>query len=214
MKRFLILISAVCLALLWPARLGAQAAHAREPITDAAMETLFAALAAKTPIQAQFTEHRWFPFRKTPVLLKGEMRFSKDSGLSLHYSKPEEQVVVADEKGLLLRDKKGKTRTIAADPRAPDMGSALMIIFRFDYRALCGSFQVLGSREGKTWIVVFTPLDARLVHSLGVITVSGEDEVVTRLEFKRSASKRIEILIGETRSGVSFDAQEMKRFFR
>jgi hypothetical protein len=37
---------------------------------------------------------------------------------------------------------------------------------------------------------------------------------VRRLEFRRSATQRVEIIIGATQTGVAFTPEEERRFFR
>lgn len=181
---------------------------------DADWRPLFAALAAQGDVRSTFTEHRWFSVRKEPVTLHGELRHSAGRGLSLHYTQPEEQVLVVDAQGLLMRDAKGRTRTLAADPRAPRMDAALLPVLRFDLPALLRLFSLRAARDGDDWRLDFTPRTPELARSLSVLTVEGRGEVVSRLEFRRSAKQRVEVLIETTETGVTFSAEEMRRHFR
>ena len=181
---------------------------------DAAWQPLFAALAAKGTVCSAFTEQRWFPFRKTPVVLEGEMRFSPARGLSLRYVRPDERLMIADAKGMLLRDARGRSREVPADPRAPDINAALLPVLRFDRVELGKQFHLYAVRAGEEWRLDFVPRSAELARSLGRITVIGAGEAVRRLEFRRSATQRVEILIGATRTGVTFTPDEERRFFR
>jgi len=181
---------------------------------DATWTPLFATLAAQGVVRSTFTENRWFGVRREPVVLQGELRHSESRGLSLHYTQPEEQLCVVDAKGLLLRDAKGRTRTMAADPRAPRMDAALLPVLRFDLPALLKLFTLRAARDGDDWRLDFVPRTPELARHLSTLTVEGTGECVRRLEFRRSAKQRVEVLIGETQTGVAFTAEEEKRFFR
>lgn len=181
---------------------------------DGAWQPLFTALAAQGGVQSTFTEHRWFSVKKTPVVLHGELRHSAELGLSLRYTQPEEQVLVVDAKGLLMRNAQGRTRSMAADPKAPRIDAALLPVLRFDLPALLKLFTLRAARDGDDWRLDFTPRTPELARSLSVLTVEGTGESVRRLEFRRSAKQRVEVFIGTTQIGATFTAEEAKRFFR
>jgi len=181
---------------------------------DAEWTPLFAALAGQGGVRSTFTENRWFSVKKTPVVLHGELRHSDERGLSLHYTEPEEQVMLVDAKGLMLRDAKGRTRSMAADPRAPRMDASLLPVLRFDLPALLKLFTLRAARDGDDWRLDFAPRTPELARHLSTLTVEGSGERVRRLEFRRSAKQRVEVLIEETQTGVTFTAEEEKRFFR
>lgn len=181
---------------------------------DAAWRPLFEALGAQGAVFSTFTEHRWFSVRKEPVVLEGELRHSAAHGLSLHYVRPEEQVLVVDRQGLLMRNAQGRTRALAADPRAPRIDAALLPVLRFDLPALLQLFSLRAARDGEDWRLDLAPRTPELARTLSALTVEGTGTAVRRLEFRRSAKQRVEVLIGETRTGVTFSADETKRFFR
>ena len=212
-KRFLL---ALCILPLAIARAAVPTAPGPELVAggnDAAWTPLFAALAAQGGVRSTFTENRWFSVRKEPVVLHGELRHSDARGLSLHYTQPEEQLCVVDAKGLLLRDAKGRTRTMAADPNAPRMDAALLPVLRFDLPALLKLFTLRAARDGDDWRLDFVPRTPELARHLSTLTVEGSGERVNRLEFRRSAKQRVEVLIGETQTGVTFTVEDEKRFF-
>lgn len=176
-------------------------------IDDPAWKPLFTALAAKGPVFAVFTESRWSRLRKTPVVLEGEMRLSPDHGLSLRYTKPAERLMVIDSEGILLRDAAGRTRELPDNPN-----TALLPVLRFDLSALARLFELRGARDDIGWRLEFIPRDAGA--TLKTLVVTGRGETVTGLEFSPTDSQRIEIAITGTRTGVSFSADELARFFR
>ena len=175
---------------------------------------LIAALAARPALEAPFTERRYFPFRRGPVVLRGVLRISRERGLSLQYTQPAASVVVADQSGILLRDADGRTRSLGAGSREAGSLSSLLPILRFDVPALSPRFQIRGLRTGDGWLLEFAPRDPALSGSLGDITVSGEGAEVRRLEFRRSAAQRIEIEVGAARIVPAFGPDDLRRFFR
>ncbi|HEY0945152.1 MAG TPA: LolA-related protein [Opitutaceae bacterium] len=181
---------------------------------DAAWRPLFTALAAKTPVRSAFTERRWFSLRKRPIELKGEMRLDADHGLSLRYVEPQEQAVIVDQQGVLLRDGQGRSRPAPDDPRASAAPAALLPVLRFDFDQLLQRFELRAVRNDDVWRLDFTPRDEQLAGILGHITVIGAGEAVTRLEFRRTPTQRVEIFIGKTTTGEPFTADEIARFFR
>ncbi len=180
---------------------------------DASWREFFDAAEHRPDAAADFEERRYFPFKKLPTVLQGEVRVSATRGLSLHYLAPEERTVVIDDGGWLLRDRAGDS-TPPSDPRAKSANAALLHLLRFDLRALDESFEVYGEREGDSWTLALVPRDESLRRTLGQIAVSGEKTAVRRIEMRRSPTQRVEILVGPPRSPVVFTADELRRFFR
>jgi hypothetical protein len=171
-------------------------------------------LSAKGAIEASFTESRHFPFRKEPTVLQGVLRISPERGLSLEYTGPEPSVMIADAQGLVLRDARGRSREMAAGSREAGAVASLLPIMRFDLAALFPRFTVRARRTDAGWEFEFTPRDPDAAGSLGVITVAGGGTDVRHLAFRRSASQAVDIAVGDTRTGVTFTAAELARFFR
>jgi hypothetical protein len=175
---------------------------------------LIDALAAKGTVVAPFVESRHFTFRREPLVLKGVIRISRERGLSLQYTGPQPSVMIADSSGLLLRDPDGRSRELPSGSRETGAIAALLPIMRFDFGALYPRFEIHARRTGADWTFEFTPRDPEAARSLGEISVGGTGFDVHHLEFRRSASQRIEIEVGETRSGEPFAPAELRQFFR
>lgn len=192
------------------------AAGPQMEITNAEPEwqSLFNKLAAQGPVFSHFTENRWFPFKKIPVVLKGEMRLAPGRGMSLRYTQPENRTMIMDERGLLLRDDRGRSREVPPDPRAGNITAALLPVLRFDQKELGKVFFLRAVRAGNTWRLDFEPRDPALVRIVGQIIVWGEDDKIRQLEFRRSNSQRVEIVIDDSQVGIVFSPEELKQFFR
>jgi hypothetical protein len=185
-----------------------------DPAHDPAWTGLFEKLAPNKTRFSLFEERRYFPFRKTPVVLKGEIRIVPERGLSLRYLEPERRVMIIDAKGVLMRDEKGRERAAPSDSRAQAVTSALVSVLRFDLAALEKSFAMHGRRAGEQWTLAFVPRDPALAETIGTLVVSGEAGKLERIEMNKSANQRIEILISETKEDVIFTGAVLDRFFR
>ena len=183
------------------------------PPAAPAWSDLIGAFARNPDITADFTEQRYFPFRKEPVELRGEVRVSGPRGLSLRYTAPEERTVILDDQGVLIRAPAGE-KTPPADPRAAAANAALLHVLRFDFPALEQDFELYGRRDGPGWTLGLVPRTEALRRSVGRITVTGEAATISRIEIRRSARQAIVINIAPPRTGGAFTAEELKRFFR
>lgn len=186
----------------------------REPARDPAWQELFARLAAQTTRQSNFEERRYFPFRREPVVLKGEIRIVPGRGLSLRYVSPEPRVLIVDAQGVLLREGDGRERPMPNDARAQAAATALVSVLRFDLGALQRDFAVHGRRDGEMWSLGFVPRPAALAQAVGLLVVSGEGLTLQKIEMIKSPTQRIEIRVSGTEEDVLFTGDTLARFFR
>ena len=173
---------------------------------------LAARLAAQPHTMAEFEERRTFPFRKEPIALRGEVRVSREHGLSLRYTAPDERVVILDELGVLVRDAAGQT--LPPDPRASAANRALLHVLRLDLAALEKEFEVYGRREDDAWSLALVPRAEATRRAIGNIHVQGEGAAVRTIELRRSARQHIDIAMSAPRPPQPFTADEVKRYFR
>jgi hypothetical protein len=181
---------------------------------DAEWQQLFARLAPTVPVSSQFTEERYFPFRERPTVLHGEMRLDPQRGLSLHYTAPEPLTLVVDRRGLLQRDRRGRTRVLPGDSHAAAVNAALLPVLQFNEPEIMRRFKVQAARDGDDWRLDFVPLDPLVQRALGRLTAWGHADVLDRLQFRRSEAQRVEIRIENARRGVEFTADELTKYFR
>jgi hypothetical protein len=175
---------------------------------------LVAVLASKGPIRAGFTERRFFTFRKQPTVLRGVIRISPDLGLSLEYTEPDPMILIVDAAGIIVRDRAGRDRQVPAGSREVGAIASLLPVLRFDVGALSANFDMRAEGDPSGWSFEFTPKDRAMAQTLGTIIVRGVATDVTAIEFRRSATQRIEIEVGETAAGVVFKPAEIRRCFR
>ncbi len=195
-------------AILTPETLIADPAHAP------AWTALFAKLSPQKTRFSQFEEQRFFPFRKTPVILHGEIRLAPDRGLSLRYLGDQPHLVIVDQKGVLLRDADGRERAAPNDRRADAVTSALFAVLRFDLPALAREFTVHGTQQDDDWALAFDPHDANVAKFVGSIVVHGHADRLDHLEMFKSEKQHIDISLRDTQSDVVFTPDELRRYFR
>lgn len=181
---------------------------------DDSWRALFRAVSAQGAVFSTFTERRWFSVRKEPVVLQGELRHSPERGLSLRYTAPEEQMMIIDAQGILLRNAAGRQRALKTDPRAPQVDAMLLHVLRFDMAALHRLFEIRGTRDDAGWRLVFTARTPELARAVGQLTVEGAASAVRRLEFSRGPKQRVEVQIHDTKTAVTFAADEFVKYFR
>lgn len=178
-----------------------------------AWSDLVEAFAHHPDTTASFKELRFFPFKKEPVELHGEVHVSSSRGLSLHYITPEDRIVILDDEGVLIRTD-GDSKAPPADPRAAAANDALRNILRMDLAALATDFELYGERDSDTWALALVPRTPALRRSVGSIHVNGESTTIRRIEIRRTAKQAIEILIEPPSSRAPFTEGELKQFFR
>jgi len=175
---------------------------------------LFSALAEKQPLFSTFTEARRFPFKKAVVKLRGEMRFSRDLGLSLHYEEPESRTLIVDEKGIVMRDGRGRSRSFRGDRRGAPAPVVLLPVMSFDLPKIAGNFEVRGASAGEMWWLEFLPRDEALGTRVEAIQVAGEGSEVKHIAFNQESGQQVQIIIESTRTGVAFSKDDVRRWFR
>jgi len=180
-----------------------------EPWSD-----ILARLQKEGNIYSTFTENRSLPFKKAPVVFTGEIRLSAQHGLSLHYLTPEDRRMIVDNQGVLLRDAAGHTRQGSSDPHALAATTALLDVMRFDFKALALHFNTYAAGDAKIWFFGFEPKDDDISRTLSRLTVMGENDQVRRITIRKSARSSIEIIVGETKTNVTFTPDELHRYFR
>lgn len=190
-------------------------ADEQSPVFDeAAWTPVFARLREGTPLFSTFNEERHYTFRRVPLALTGELRFIPGRGLSLHYLTPEVATLIVDDRGLLMRDDRGRERVAPSDHRAQGTAHALLQLMRFDLDGLRADFDLSGSPAPEGWTLVLTPRDADLASSLGTITVTGHDDRVSTIVMQKTPRQHIDITVTSATPRTEFTAEDIARYFR
>jgi len=213
--RFILLLLAALLAL--PAPPGrAQPAEPviANPAVDPAWTGLWVRLATSGNRSCRFEERRYFPFRSTPVLLTGQLRFTAERGLSLQYLTPERRLVVVDEQGVLVRDASGRTQALAPDEHSLGPLAALLPIMEFDLPDLLQTFTFRGHRTGEDWTLTLVPRPGELAHRIRWVEMAGDGSRLRKIEVNLSVHQRVEMRFLTFREQVVFSPSDLARYFR
>ena len=207
---------ALCLATLRAAPATPPSAEStlRASIQLTEWKDIFAQLSAPVTHYARFAESRYFPFRKKPTVLSGEIRLAPGRGLSLHYEQPLNYIVIVDDRGVMMRDEHGRERTAPIDPHAQAATAALFHVLQFDLPKLEKEFTLHGLRDGAVWTLGFEPRETNLTNLVGSIVVSGDAGAVTAIRLIKSEKQRIEISLRDQQARAPFSASDLARYFR
>lgn len=175
-------------------------------------QTRLAALAHPLTVAGEFTESRFTPLKKRPVVVTGTVRIDRVRGLSLAYAQPRAPVVILDAKGLLLRLADGTER--AAPPDAePDL-RLLHALFAFDLATLEKAYsRAEHEAPDGTWSLVFTRLPDSPA-SYRELTLMGDSTRLTAIYLIKTANLRTEITLAVPVLDPVFTAEDLTRYFR
>jgi len=185
-----------------------------DAVHDPVWSGLLARLAPQRARQSRFTELRFFPFRRTPVVLTGVVRIDPERGLSLAYLTPEVRTLIIDRQGTILRDDRGRDHPMPSDSRVQATTAALVSVLHFDLADLQRHFRLRGQQQGAAWRLTLEPRDAALAPGLSTLVVTGDGERLDRIDLIKSATQRIEIMLRGTDDDVIFPPEVLARFFR
>ncbi len=169
-------------------------------------------LAKPQTVSAAFTESRYTPLKKKPVIVTGTVRIDRARGLSLSYDQPRAPVVILDARGLLLRHPDGREQT--APPEAETDLRLLHALFAFNLVTLEKSYALTptGSPNG-AWALGFTR-GADSTASYRELILVGEATRLTAITLTKTPNLRTEITLAVTQVDPVFTAADLARYFR
>ncbi len=208
-RRHSALILAFVALATFPGRASAEPYAAElTPAARARLDTL----ARPRIVVAEFTESRFTPLKKKPVVVPGIVRIDRARGLSLAYKQTNAPVVILDEKGLLLRHPDGREQP--APPEAADDLRLLHALFALDFATLEKSYSLAATEgENGAWTLVFTrrPDVAATYREL---TLSGDATRLTRIVLAKTPNLHTDITLGHTEFSGEFTPEDLARYFR
>jgi hypothetical protein len=179
---------------------------------SAEWQTRIAALAAPVTLSTAFTESRFTPLKKKPVIVEGTVRIARERGLSLAYAQSRAPVVILDDRGLLLRHPDGREQS--APPAAETDLRVLHALFVFDLPTLEKSYALTPSESPDgSWSLTFTRLPDATV-SYRELTLTGEAARLTSIRLLKTEKQKIEIRLEAPQINPSFTPDELARYFR
>lgn len=178
------------------------------PVTRSRLETL----AQPRTLVGEFTESRFTPLKKKPVVVAGIVRIDRARGLSLAYDQPRAPIVILDDKGLLLRHADGREQ--AAPSEAADDLRLLHALFVFDLATLEKSYALAAANSPDgTWTLTFTrrPDQPATYREL---TLAGDATRLTRIVLSKTPNLHTDIALGHAELNRTFTPEDLARYFR
>jgi len=179
---------------------------------SAAWRIRIAELAKPGTLSTAFTESRYTPLKKKPVVVTGIVRIDRSRGLSLSYDQKRAPIVILDDRGLLLRHPDGREQT--APTEAETDLRLLHALFAFDLATLEKSYALTAtdSSDG-TWSLTFARRPDSTA-SYRELSLSGEAARLTAITLAKTPNLRTEITLASPQLDLVFTPADLARYFR
>ena len=146
---------------------------------DLDAKVLIAQLAKPAPATIDFTEVRFSPLLKQPVMVSGTLGYTGPTTLDRHVTQPyREDTEIRGESVRVRRD--GEAERSFALKRAPELQgllTAFTSLLAGDHSAVDRTFKIAATGNHDTWQIALTPRDARMSKRVKQIRIEGRSDV-------------------------------------
>ncbi len=164
--------------------------------------------------QVEFTEERFFSFRKKPIELEGILRLWSGVGVSISYPK-KKTLLIADDLGVLVRKfrNNGSFRQKSMNVERLDTIYLLKAAFEFDRTGLERLFHLEWEENDDQWSIIMTPRreDEKKIKE---VMMSGCELEIKRIDLVFVGEKKIVIHPKEEQLKEAFSQEEQSKYFR
>ncbi|HEU4486010.1 MAG TPA: LolA-related protein [Povalibacter sp.] len=163
-------------------------------------QALISRLARPAPASVDFTEIRFSPLLRTPVIVSGTLGYEGADTLDRHVVTPYREDTQIRGNAVKVR-REGEPERSFALKRAPELQgllSAFAAMLGGDHAAVERTFEIATSGTDDAWSIELTPRDARLAKRVQTIRIDGrqgQPDCFWILNDNQSASA---MLLGET----------------
>lgn len=189
-RQHLAIAAVVLVALLAAGRLaGVGAAWAATPDLD----QLLTQVALKGTQDVAFEERRYLGALTTPLLSRGHLRFEPPDRLIKRIESPRRETAVADRDRLAVLNADGNEVASLDLDQNPDLRlifAGLRGVLSGDATALRAAFNARLEDDGKTWRLLLTPKEEKVVTRLKQIVVAGTASRIERFEIHERGGDR------------------------
>lgn len=163
-----------------------------------------------------FTEVRTFAISKNPLRQSGELRSSKDLGLSLSYESAKPHVIIVDDKGLIDRQPDGHERqvTVADHPEVATLTDLYLNLLRGNADKLFQYADVYFTGTPQDWQMGLVSHDAALAKRVGRVVVTGNGRSITKLENQLPNNEARTLEFGRVTRNPKYSPEEVQKYFR
>ena len=183
----------VLAAALWLSGSGAwaQAAAASFDLT-----ALMAQLAQRKSGEARFTEERTVSSFDYPLRSSGRLSFEAPDRFSRFTEEPRPESMEVQGNEVLLK-RGNRTRQMALDsiPELSALADAMRGTLTGDAQALRRHFKAQVSGNGQRWVLLLTPIDARLARSVQQLEIAGTGADMRSIELRLAGGDRSLMLV-------------------
>ncbi len=163
-----------------------------------------------------FVEVRTFAISKNPLKQNGNLRSSKEHGLSLSYESAKPHVIVVDDKGLIDRQPDGHERqvTVADHPEVATLTDLYLNLLRGNADKLFQYADVYFAGTAQAWQMGLVSHDANLAKRVGKVVVSGNGRNITKLENLLPNGESRTLEFGHVTRNPKYGPDEVQKYFR
>ena len=163
-----------------------------------------------------FTEVRTFAISRNPLRQTGELRSSKENGLSLSYESAKPHVIIVDDKGLVDRQPDGHERqvTVADHPEVATLTDLYLNLLRGNADKLFQYADVYFTGTPQSWQMGLVPHDAALAKRVGRVVVSGNGRSIAKLENLLPNNELRTLEFGRVTRNPKYTPEEVRKYFR
>ena len=163
-----------------------------------------------------FAEVRTFAISKNPLRQTGQLRSSKEHGLSLSYESAKPHVIVVDDKGLIDRQPDGRERqvTVADHPEVATLTDLYLNLLRGNAEQLFKYADVYFSGTAQSWQMGLVSHDPALAKRVGRVVVSGAGRDIAELKNLLPNGEYRTLEFGHVTRNPKYSSEEVQKYFR
>ena len=163
-----------------------------------------------------FTEVRTFAVSKNPLRQTGELRSSKEDGLSLAYEGGKPHVIIVDDKGLIDRQPDGHERqvTVMDHPEVATLTDLYLNLLRGNADKLFQYADVYFAGTPQNWQMGLVSHNPDLAKRVGRVIVTGNGRSITKLENQLPNNESRTLEFGRVTRNPKYTPEEMQKYFR
>jgi len=141
-------------------------------------KTLIAQLAKPTPATIDFSEIRFSPLLKQPLIVSGTLGYQGPTSLDRHVTQPYRETTEIRGDSVRVR-REGEPERSFGLKRAPELQgllSAFTSLLAGDHSAVEREFTIDASGDTSAWRILLAPRDARLSRRVKLIRIEGRND--------------------------------------
>ncbi|HWK74492.1 MAG TPA: LolA-related protein [Povalibacter sp.] len=141
-------------------------------------KTLISQLAKPTPATIDFSEIRFSPLLKQPLIVSGTLGYQGSTSLDRHVTRPYRETTEIRGDSVLVR-REGEPERSFGLKRAPELQgllSAFTSLLAGDHAAVEREFTIDAAGDSSAWRILLAPRDARLSRRVKLIRIEGRND--------------------------------------